>query len=60
MSICEFHAQLASNDKNPLFNALRKLSTLADPNNLFDDPTDGTTSDWPIWGETSGSSVQPA
>jgi hypothetical protein len=47
MSIREFHSQLvAGNNKNSLFAALRRLSTLSDPKSLFDE-TPGN--DWPLW-----------
>ena len=58
MTIREFHAQLVSgNNKNPLFDALRKLRTVANPKSLLD----GTNNDWPLW-ETSVSTaaVTPA
>lgn len=61
MTIREFHSQLvAGNDKNVLFNALRKLSTLADPKSLFDETT---PNDWPMWSSQSESaelSAHPA
>ena len=58
MSILEFHAQLVSgNNKNPLFDALRKLRTVANPQSLFDE----TTNDWPLWeGSVSTAAVTPA
>jgi hypothetical protein len=47
MSIREFHAQLVSgNNKNQLFAALRRLSTLADPKSLFNETVN---TDWPLW-----------
>jgi hypothetical protein len=46
MSIRDFHAQLVSgNNKNSLFDALRKLRAIADPASLFDTPLDP----WPSW-----------
>jgi len=59
MSIREFHAQLVSgNNKNPLFDALSKLRSLADPRVLFNE---SSNNDWPLWesGVTSGA-VTPA
>jgi hypothetical protein len=47
MSIREFHSQLvAGNNKNPLFAALRQLSTLSNPKSLFNETT---ANDWPLW-----------
>jgi hypothetical protein len=46
MSIRDFHAQLVSgNNKTSLFDALRKMRTIADPKSLFEISSDP----WPQW-----------
>lgn len=49
MSIRDFHAQLVSgNNKSSLFDALRKLSLIADPKSLFNEEP---AEDWPLWND---------
>jgi hypothetical protein len=52
MSIHDFHSKFSSGERNTLFAALRRLSTMESPQRLA---ALADSAGWPVWDQASGS-----